>query len=445
MYAVVDIETTGGHAAAHGITEIAIYLYDGGKITDNYSTLVNPLQPIPPFITSLTGISNAMVASAPEFHEVAGKIYSMLKGRVFVAHNVNFDYSFVRYHLGMAGYSLDEKRLCTVRLGRKVVEGLPSYSLGKLCASLGISVTGRHRAAGDAHATTKLLDYLVKRGGEEHITQMLKRNSSEQWLPANLKRNVIRSLPKTPGVYYFHDGKGKVIYVGKAVNIRKRVTSHFTHTDNGNRRQHYLRLVCNITYKECASELHALVLESTEIRRLWPRFNYSQKQPLVKYGLYSFFDNRGFMRLGIERKKKHLPSHYQFNLLHEGQVMLRRMIEEFSLHPELCHISPGSEQQLPEEEPAEYNTRVSRAIDALNERLPTFAITDKGESGQRICLLIEKGCFWGMGYVNEEPASYDLHKLKDVLDPFPDNDFIRNSVYAFAEANPSSKIVFAGI
>ncbi len=443
MYAVVDIETTGGHAAAHGITEIAVYIYDGEKLADSFSSLVNPLQPIPPYITSLTGITNAMVATAPQFPEIAERIFSMLRGNVFVAHNVNFDYSFVRHHLAMAGYNLDEKRLCTVRLSRKVVEGLPSYSLGKLCASLGIEIQNRHRASGDALATAQLLELLIQRGAGVHIGQMLKRTSSEQWLPPNLKRAVIRSLPKGPGVYYFHDGAGIVIYVGKAINIRKRVTSHFTHSDTGHRRQQYLRLVCNITYRECASELHALVLESTEIRRLWPRFNYSQKQPEIKYGLYSFMDNKGFIRLGIERRKKHLPALYRFNLLHEGRVMLRKMIGEFRLHPDLCHISRLNDQEELNEDPPEYNTRVGKAIEALQQRLPTFAITDNGEGGKKICLLIEKGCFWGMGYLNDDPAGYGLSGLKEILDPFPDNDFIRNSVYAFAEANPSNKIVFS--
>ena len=119
------------------------------------------------------------------------------------------------------------------------------------------------------------------------------------------------------------------------------------------------------------------------------------------------------------------------------------MIDEFRLHPQLCHISSNNEEQLLNEEPPEYNLKVTSAINALQERLPTFAITDNGEGGKKICLLIEKGCFWGMGYVKDDPAVYGLHGLKDLLDPFPDNDFIRNSVYAFAEANPARKITFS--
>ena len=133
MYAIVDIETTGGHASANGITEVAICIHDGKKITQRFSTLVNPRMDIPVYIRALTGISNEMVQDAPPFEDVAADIYHLLHGKIFVAHNVNFDYSFIRHHLSAAGYDLQCNKLCTVRLGRKILPGLPSYSLGKLC------------------------------------------------------------------------------------------------------------------------------------------------------------------------------------------------------------------------------------------------------------------------------------------------------------------------
>ena len=114
MYSIVDIETTGGFASGHGITEIAIYLHDGNRVIDSFRTLINPQQKIPLYITALTGISNAMVASAPSFDEVADKIYELLCNNIFVAHNVNFDYSYLKYHFKQAGYELDCKKLCTI-------------------------------------------------------------------------------------------------------------------------------------------------------------------------------------------------------------------------------------------------------------------------------------------------------------------------------------------
>jgi DNA polymerase-3 subunit epsilon len=445
MYAIVDIETTGGHAAGNGITEIAVYIHDGQGVVDEFHTLINPQQKIPLYITALTGISNAMVASAPAFEEVADKIYALLTDQVFVAHNVNFDYSFVKHHLKKSGYELNAKKICTVRLGRKVFPGLTSYSLGNLCRTVGVEIENRHRAMGDAKATVILFEKMIKEGAQLHIDLMLKKTSAEQWLPLQLDKAVIAGLPSKPGVYYFHNSKGKVIYVGKAVNIKKRVSSHFTQNDGEKKRQNFLRLISNITYTECANELHALVLESTEIKRLWPKYNYSQKQPALKYGLYSFEDNRGYIRLAIDRKKKNGRALYYFNMLHEGQVLLRKMVEEFELDMKLCYLdkSPINEKDLEFlDAPLYYNGKIKKALEALEEQLPTFAIVDDGLSkSEKLCMLVERGCFWGMGYIKAGKTPKDIYSLKELLNPYADNDFIRNSIYSYAEAHPAKKIL----
>lgn len=442
VYAIVDIETTGGHAAANGITEIAIYVHDGKEVIRHYQTLINPGQKIPLYITALTGINNAMVASAPPFEDVAADIYEILSGNIFVAHNVNFDFSFIRHHLGLHGYHLNVKKLCTVRLSRKVFTGLSSYSLGNLCRSLSIKIENRHRADGDAAATVILFNKILMEGGLAVIDSMLKRNSSEQWLPANLEKSAIDNLPDQTGVYYFHNKKGVVIYVGKAINIKKRVTSHFTHNDAKKKRQHFLRLVCNITCTTCSSELHALVLESTEIKKRWPKYNYSQKQPTQKYGLYSFEDGGGYLRLAIDKKKKNFPALYHFNLLHEGLVLLKKMVEEFQLNHKLCYLDkmPLGEHEIVEDNPGIYNLKVNEAIASLEKQLPTFAIVDDGLSpGQKLCLLVERGNFWGMGYISDE-YECNVSSLKEKLIPHADNDFIRNSIYSFAAAYPAKRI-----
>ena len=386
-----------------------------------------------------------MVASAPLFSEVAQEIYEMLSGNVFVAHNVNFDYSFVRHHLKQHGYDLSVKKLCTVRLSRKVFEGHRSYSLGNLCRNLSINIENRHRADGDARATVILFDKILASAGIAHIDAMLKRASGEQWLPVNLDRAAISGLPGLPGVYYFHNSKGKVIYVGKAINLKKRVSSHFTHNDPNKKRQHFLRLVCNITYKVCTNELHALVLESTEIKKLWPAYNYSQKQPLQKYGLYTYEDGRGYIRLAIDKKKRNVPAVYHFNMLHEGLVLLKKMVDEFGLNHKLCHLdkTPLVPDELMECQPETYNLKVKAALLALDKQLPTFAIVDEGLSPeQKLCLLIERGSFWGMGYLDNTSKYESISVLKEKLDPHADNDFIRNSIYSFAAQYPGRKVLF---
>ena len=188
MYAVVDIETTGSHAAANGITEIAIHLFDGTAVVEIFESLVNPLQPIPRFIQQMTGITNEMVATAPPFSAIASKVYELLKGQIFVAHNVQFDYTFVKTQLKAEGFELQSPKLCTVRLSRQILPGYPSYSLGKLCRSLGIQLENRHRAGGDTAATVALFKKLIHEDQQHHIAKSLKRNSKEWILPPNVPK-----------------------------------------------------------------------------------------------------------------------------------------------------------------------------------------------------------------------------------------------------------------
>lgn len=444
MYAIVDIETTGGHASANGITEIAVYIHDGTRVVKHFETLVNPNQSIPRYITALTGIDNNMLEDAPDFDEIADVLYDLLHDKIFVAHSVNFDYSFVKHQLKVAGYDLNTKRLCTVRLARKVFPGLPSYSLGNLCRSLEIPVTNRHRAGGDAQATVTLFEHMLSSGGQEHIDKMLKKTSSEHWLPLHLEKSLIEMLPSRPGVYYFHNSKDKIVYVGKAINLKKRVSSHFTHNDPDRKRQQFLRNIHNITYKPCATELEAIVLESTEIKRLWPRYNRSQKQPQQKFALYSFEDARGYVRLAIDKKKKNLPALYSFNLLHEGLVMLKKMVEEFELDQKLCFLDRTPLTDTDRgflDPPAIYNGKIKKALEALDEQLPTFAVIDNGiADNEKLCLLMERGSFWGMGYLPGDFEVISCNELKMHLNPYADNDYIRNSIYSFATLNPSKRI-----
>lgn len=181
MYALVDIETTGGHASAHGITEIAILLHNGKEVIQRYETLINPGRLIPFHIQTLTGITNEMVSNVSYFEEVAGEIYELLQGHIFVAHHVNFDYSFLKHHLSLAGYQLNCVKLCTVRLARKVFPGFPSYSLGKLCKQLEIEIYNRHRAGGDVAATAHLFNLILANDQEDYIQQALKKGQKSKY------------------------------------------------------------------------------------------------------------------------------------------------------------------------------------------------------------------------------------------------------------------------
>ncbi|PSL42499.1 DNA polymerase-3 subunit epsilon [Chitinophaga niastensis] len=445
MYAIVDIETTGGHAGANGITEIAIFLYDGKEITRHYQTLVNPGIPIPYYIESLTGISNSMVADAPPFEAVAPLIYDLLRDRIFVAHNVNFDYSFIKHQLGNAGYDLQSKKLCTVRLGRKIFPGLKSYSLGNFCRHHNIVVNGRHRAAGDAEATVRLFSLMLENDKDKVIAAALKAGSKEQFLPPNLPPEQVKTLPDIPGVYYFHNEKGKVVYVGKAKDLKKRINSHFTGNSTSRQRQNFLRTIHSITYQETATELMACILESVEIKRLWPVYNYSQKRVEFRYGFYLFEDQQGYLRLAIEKRRKHTHPVHSFNLLIDGHRLLRALIREFELCPKLCFLQKGNgtcagitaatcKGACEKTESAEsYNPRVKAAIAFLQEQQPSVIIVDKGRhSGEKSCILMERGRFYGMGYIPAQVPTEEVAHFREYLTPYPENEVIISLLRPYA-------------
>ncbi|MBL7717385.1 MAG: GIY-YIG nuclease family protein [Flavipsychrobacter sp.] len=446
LYAIVDIETTGSYAMGNGITEIAIVIHDGRQVLDFYETLVNPGRPIPYFIQNLTGINHEMVAKAPSFHEVAEHVYSLLQDKIFVAHNVNFDYSFVKHHLQEAGFTLDTRKLCTVRLSRKIMPGLNGYSLGKLCHQLNVGLENHHRAGGDALATAEIFSMLVAKDDKMVIAGMLKGRNREQYLPPHLPVEQLDSLPATPGVYYFYNAKGKVIYVGKAVNIIKRVKSHFSNNKANKQKQDFLREIYRISYKECATELMAHILESTEIRKLWPVYNRSQRGYLPRFGLFVYEDRQGFKRFIIEKARQNFKPLFTFNTIFEGHQWLRELISEFELCPRLCYLAkvadcgdgptPAGECSVHSQHEA-YNAQVDKAIDWIARHLPTFAFIDKGiAENEESCILIKGGNLYGMGYINNRDSLRSMALLEQQLEPMQDNDFIRNLVYKHAAQFP---------
>ncbi len=442
MYAIVDIETTGGYAAANGIIEISIVLFDGEKVTGKFETLINPCQHIPRYIQGFTGISNYMVQESPRFGEVAEKIYMLLHDKIFVAHSVNFDYSFIKSHLQVHGFELNTKKLCTIRLARQIFPGLPSYSLGNLCHSLNIELINRHRAGGDASATAILFQQLLCNDKKNAVASSLFRNSKEYILPPNVPKQDFLRLPATPGVYYFHDSKGKIVYIGKAKSIKQRVNTHFSNNSDSRQKQNFMRHVCSITYQSTATELMAAILESSEIKRWWPAFNYSQKKPEDVYGIFMYEDQNGYMRLAIEKRRKSNNPVYTFNYKVDGYGVLRKLIKEYSLCPRLCFIQTGSEQCTGIEENYchgacekkenydTYNTRVLQAIASLTKR-PSYLVLDKGISNDELsCIMVVNGNFFGMGYLPKNFSDISYNAVAEYITPYKENSYIRTLLHS---------------
>jgi DNA polymerase-3 subunit epsilon len=452
MYAIVDIETTGSYAAANGITEIAIHVFDGIEVVEVFESLVNPLQPIPPFIQQMTGITNQMVAAAPPFTTIAERVYNILQGQIFVAHNVQFDYSFVKAQLKAAGFELNCSKLCTVRLSRQILPGYPSYSLGKLCRSLGISLENRHRAGGDTAATVALFKKLLHEDKSNHIAKSLKRNSKEWILPPHVPRSDFDRLPTRPGVYYFHDKKDKVVYVGKAINIRYRVNSHFSNDAPTAQKQKFIRTIHRITYQECATPLMATLLESAEIKHRWPRFNAAQKKREEVFSLFVFEDQHGYQRIAVDRLKKNVPSLLEFYNIAEGQALIRKMARTHGLCLRLCFLQDAAGACTGEfaatckgactrkETAAHYNKRVKLAVEELVAN-GSFLILDKGRNSKEMsCILVEKGSFYGMGYVPATDTIQDNPSLKSLLTPYRNNSTIQKTIRVFKDSFPDKII-----
>jgi len=450
LYAVVDIETTGGHASANGITEVAINIHDGNQIVESYTTLINPKQPIPDYITALTGIDNAMLKDAPTFADVALQIYQLLSDKIFVAHNVNFDYSFLKHHLAAAGYDLQCRKLCTVRLSRKLIPGKSSYSLGKLCTALQIPIQNRHRAAGDADATSILFNMLLDNDLEGIIPEMLKKTSKEQVLPPHLDKASILRLPNQPGVYYFKDSKGKIVYVGKAKDLKKRVTSHFTGNTPNRQRQEFLRTIHHVDFVTCGTELMALILEANEIKRLWPENNRAMKRYEHKYDLYVFEDQNGYLRLAVDKHKKNNNAIQSFNSLLEGYNFLTQLIDKYQLCAKLCYLQKTATKCYAHENGqcfgacsgietvTVYNKKLNAALNDIQSQQPSFALVDEGRKEEEFsCLLVEKGKFYGMGYFTDKNYLSDgLAPIKNDLSIYQSNSYILNLILSHAEQHP---------
>ena len=279
MYAIIDIETTGGKFNEEGITEVAIYKFDGHEIVDQFISLVNPERPIQPFVVQLTGITEKMVKTAPKFFEVAKRIIEITSDCVFIAHNTSFDYRIIRTEFGRLGYDYYRETLCTVELSKTLIPEETSYSLGKLCKSLGIPMNSRHRASGDAMATVKLFKLLLsKDNNKEIIKSSVKIIEDKQKVLSNQLLNSIEKLPTTTGVFYVHNEAGNIIYIGRNTNIRRGVNQLFLRTSKKVKKMQ--SLTSSITFDKTGNELFAQIKFLTEFKIHKPKFNTHRKRKL---------------------------------------------------------------------------------------------------------------------------------------------------------------------
>ena len=451
MYAILDIETTGGQFNEEGITEIAIYKFDGHEIVDQFISLINPEIPIQPFVVKLTGINNAMLRSAPKFFEVAKRIIEITNDSVLVAHNADFDYRILRTEFRRLGYDFNLKTLCTVELSKKLLPEQPSHSLGKLVRALGIPMADRHRASGDAMATVKLFKMLLEKDlSKEIVKEHIKFEIQKGIAPKLL--DIVESLPSRTGVYYIHDEKGKLIYIGKSRNIKKRINQHFTGTTTKCKK--IQAEVYTVTYDETGSELIALLKESEEIKINKPMLNRAQRKSIFQFALYAEKDENGYLNLILQKADGRKNEITSFVSLQEAKNALFRITAQYNLCQKYTglYITKNECFQYKIKEcdgacigkilPEEYNQRVQEFIDKNSFETESVILVDRGRnSSEHSAILIENGIYKGYAFYDLNYQITHIDILKNILVPMQNNRDTRNIIQAYIRKSKTLKVI----
>ncbi len=454
MFAIVDIETCAGKFEYRKgrITEICILVHDGLQVVEKFTTLVNPECFISTYFTSLTGITNDMVKDAPTFAQIAKKIIELTEGTIFVAHNVGFDYGFIKEEFASLGYSYKRDTLCTVRLSRKFIPNKFSYSLGNLCQSLGIENEARHRAEGDAVATSKLFDLILRlksnhpqyknQGVEALMTRRIDK----------MKQYILDKIPEECGVYYFLDKQQNIIYIGKSTNMYNRAVSHFNTNETKGKKM--LNELYNVDFVKTGSEIIALLLESEEIKKHKPKYNRMRKADVFTHSITWFTDKKGiinFKLVEFDEADKPITS---FNNYLSARERIEKWIDDYQLclrysgltsEEAICfnhHIKKCNGICNEEEEIEEYNKRAKKLVEENTYREQNFVFMDRGRNlEEQSVILIENGNYKGFGYLDSTMQISSPNELKDIIKPvnyYPDSDML---IKGWLKKNKVKKIV----
>ena len=424
--AIIDIETTGGSAKRERIIEFAAVVYKEGKIIEDYQTLINPERNIPSFITHMTGITNEMVADSPKFYEVARKIIEVTQDCVFVAHNVRFDYSFVIEEYYNLGYTYSRKQLCTIKLFRKLFPGLRSYSLGKLIEHFDIRVENRHRAMDDVLATLEIMKKAVEKPGSDLVlSNIIRKSINETKYPPGIKIEDINNLPDKTGIYYFYNEYGDTIYVGKSINIRKRIKQHFQIISS--KSNSLYNMTHGIDFELTGSELLASIREAEEIKKIKPELNKTLKRTEYPYALISDQNNKGYITFKIRKSlKNEIGVINVFSSSGSAKNYLESIINELFLCRKISGLEDNAGECLGhktgrcfgacigEEPPESYNARIVDFFENMKiHSEDDFAIIDEGRTSNEISVvLIEDNAMRGYDYLCIKDI--EVNSLEDI-------------------------------
>lgn len=401
MYAILDIESTGGKYNEEGIMEIAIHRFDGEEVIDKFISLINPEREIQPFVVKLTGINNQMLRSAPKFHEVAKRIIEITDKTILVAHNAQFDYRILRTEFRRLGYNFERKTLCTVDLSKKLLPDAESHSLGKLVRSLGIPVSDRHRANGDALATLKLFKLLLAKDTDKSIVKQVVRAETLGELTER-QLDIVEKLPSETGVYYMHNKDGEILFLGKTKNIKKRVNQHFT--NEGKLARKLQKETRKVTFERTGSELAAVLKEAFELKRVNPKNNKKVKSKGFSHGVFITEDTKGRLKLRAEKANGQPRRLSSFNSLKASKNFLSR-------------LNSGFETET-DSDITTHNRFVEKIEKKYTLQNRNILLLDKGRQlGEKSVFLIKEGVFQGFGYAQLNHQINNIAILESIMTP----------------------------
>lgn len=429
-YVFVDIETNGGNGEQGRITEVAALKVVGGEVTEEYVSFVNPGSAIPHWITRLTGITTADVADAPYFEEIAAELFAFMDGAIFVAHNVLFDYSFLKRHFKAAGYDFKPKLLCTVKLSRALYPEHSGHSLEKIIQRHHIPVAARHRALDDVKATFAFTQIALAEKGRDALMENIHRQLKTKNLPPNVDEAVIASLPDTPGIYIFEDDAGTPLYVGKSINIRTRVRSHFADATTVAKEMKLSLQSHNISYMQTETELEALLLESAKVKELQPIFNRQLRRKTTQTLLTSHETPEGYLSIAVEQGsladiEDTSRIYGVFPSRQRAKSYLEEMARTFQLCPKLLGLEKASgvcfRYQLGfckgacagKESPDSYNRRVQLALERTKIESWPFASKVIVKLSEQRSLIVNH---WIIEAVVSHTLDVDITRLTNAFD-----------------------------
>lgn len=412
----VDIETNGLNHIRGRVIEVAAIRIEDGEVTATFQSLVDPETELPHYITTLTGITTDQVKKAPTFDQIADELQTVLKDAVFVAHNVRFDYSFLKQEYARLGMAFQPKQLCTVKLSRALYPHEKGHKLADLISRHNFSFTNRHRAYDDAAVLWQFMAHIRKNFPPEQVETALKRQIKSPSIPKGLEPEMVRNLPEGPGVYIFEDADGTAIYVGKSVTIKKRVLSHFSRDHAETKEFKIAQAIKGITTHQTAGELSALLLESRLIKELQPIYNRKLRRVSKLTLARHTPDKQGYEQVELmERARIEPDSASQILAVYPRRQRAKESLNEITKTYELCPKIMGLEKttgacfmyQLKKcrgaciglEPPVVYNHRLLAAFERLRiQEWPyrgAILLQEKSEAKTVKGIIVDQWCIIG--------------------------------------------------